>query len=175
MDFFFFLFVWVFLGLLVLFYSSHTHILFPKPPVFVSHLLASSSHVLAVVLLWSLVCVCWWPCMWNVEGFLVKCSKSRKPHIRPSLSTNKKQESATCLGARCSSLPRCSWQKHGKRNLCEKFQQGEEEWALLVSRGVLQWCVAANWWGVGSALSRGWAGKYQMPLRLDSQCKNQRH
>lgn len=103
------------------------------------------------------------------------CSKSRKPHTRPSLSTNKKQESATCLGARCSSLPWCSWQKHGKRKLCEKFQQGAEEWALLVSRGVLQWCVAANWWGVGSAFSMGWAGKYQMPLRLDSQCKNHRH
>lgn len=32
-----------------LLYSSHTHTLFNNPPVFVSHLLASNPHVLAVV------------------------------------------------------------------------------------------------------------------------------
>lgn len=41
-----------------LLYSSHTHTLFNNPPVFVSHLLASNPHVLAVVFLWSLVSLC---------------------------------------------------------------------------------------------------------------------
>lgn len=99
MDFFFFFCLFgVFWGLLVLFYSSHTHILFQN----LLCLWVICLPAVPMCLLWCYcdllsVCVCWWPCMWNVEGFLVKCSKSRKPHIRPSLSTNEKLESATCL------------------------------------------------------------------------------
>lgn len=80
------------------FYSSHTHI-FEEPPVFVNHLLASSSHVLAVVLLWSPVSLCFvgWRICEMLKILLVKFLNPLPLTTSPSLSTNRKQDTATCL------------------------------------------------------------------------------
>lgn len=126
-----------FWGLLVLFY-----ILFSETPVFVSHLLASSSHVLAVVLLWSLVSLCllvtvYVKC-WRFSG--VQNPASLIQGLRYQLIRNKKVQHAWARGVRLSHDVR--GRNMGKGNCVKSSNRARKSehswWAEVSSSDVLQ-------------------------------------
>lgn len=135
MDFFFyFSFVCFFiLGSVPTFY-------FQDPLVFVSHLLASSSHVIAVVLLWSLVSLC------LLVTVFVKCWRfsAQQPSDKAFVSTKRKPKGVTYLGER---LAQTCWRGFAWKCPTERVVSALSKPRRLPMRKIFSsTCFWANWW-----------------------------
>lgn len=135
MDFIlFFVCFWIVGSVLLL---SYPHLIF-------KNLLCLWAICLPAVPMWLLwcscdllsVCVCWWPCMWNVEGFL-----QNNPQIRPlyQLIGKKKVEHVFMSVVQF-------FDTNTVKDICVKSSTGPRSECSYQAEASSPTCISANWW-----------------------------